>query len=139
MWRDMGVGMQAAVISEVDGKGPIPEHHVMFVSTRTAVEAHFLCALLNSTPVSLTVAGYTTNTGMSTHVASIIALPRFSASNPVHQTLAELSVQSHAAVAVQDNASVSPLEQQIDEQVAELFSITESELSLARDGLAAFR
>jgi hypothetical protein len=76
---------------------------------------------------------------MSTHVASIIALPRFSASNPVHQTLAELSVQSHAAVAVQDNASVSPLEQQIDEQVAELFSITESELSLARDGLAAFR
>ena len=74
---------------------------------------------------------------MSTHVASIIALPRFSARNPIHQTLAELSIQCHAAVAAQDD--VSTLEHQIDEGVADLFSITGDELDSARDGLAAFR
>jgi hypothetical protein len=76
---------------------------------------------------------------MSTDVASIVALPRYSTRNPIHQALAELSAQCHAAVASGDNSSVSPLEEQIDERVAELFSVTESEMNRAREGLALLR
>ena len=31
VWRDMGIGMQAAVVSRSEENAPIPEHHVMFI------------------------------------------------------------------------------------------------------------
>ena len=41
VWRDMGSIVQAAVISRSEPRGAIPEHHVMFVATRSEDEAHF--------------------------------------------------------------------------------------------------
>jgi hypothetical protein len=108
----------------------------MFIPARSADEAHFLCALLNSAPIRLTVAAYTTNTGMSTHVASVIALPRFSKSNPLHRQLADLSRRCHTAVEDDNAASLSRDETFIDEQVAALFSISADELSMAAATLA---
>ena len=60
--------LQVAVIGKSDGKPICPEHHVMAVPLDNEPEAHYLCAVLMSSPVQLLVAGYTTTTGMSTHV-----------------------------------------------------------------------
>ena len=134
VWRDMGSTMQTAVVSASDLRGTIPEHHVMFISTKTAEEAHFICGVLNSSPVRLTVAGYTTNTGMSTHVASVIALPRFSARTAVHRRISELSQQCHAHA--NEHLALSLIERDLDDAVSEMFSISETELGLIRAGLS---
>jgi len=102
-------------------------------------EAHFLCAILNSTPTSLTVAGYTTNTGMSTHVASIIALPWFSAANSHHRRAVDLSQQAHFATAGGDRDQIQRLERLIDSEVGQIFSVSDSQLQLARDGLSQMK
>jgi len=133
VWRDMGNRVQAAVVSREGSNGVIPEHHVMFISTSSEEEAHFLSAILNSSPVCLTVAGYTTNTGMSTHVASTIALPKFGPRNPLHRTLADLSAQCHALARA--DADLDPIEDRIDESVSDLFSITSDQLSSVKAGL----
>lgn len=93
VWRDMGLTIQAAVVS-----GEVcPEHHVMFVPTKSADEAHYVCGVLMSTPCRLAIAAYTTNTGKSTHVTEFIKLPRFMASNSVHKNIVMASKDCHQA------------------------------------------
>ena len=127
VWRDMGSRIQAAVVSLGDDDEIIvPEHHVMFVPARSADEAHFLCGLLNSAPVALAVAAYTTTTGMSTHVASVIALPKYSRNDGDHKALGDLARKCAKATKPEE---LSSLEKDIDIVAARIFSISANELS----------
>ena len=136
VWRDMGSGIQVAVLGEKDGKSVCPEHHVMFVPFTTADEAHYLCALLMSSPVQLLVSGYTTTTGISTHVLEHVAAPTFEVANPVHKTLARLSEQCHAAAIKRDGSRLVSLEKEVDMTAAKLWGITSGELKSIQEALA---
>jgi hypothetical protein len=136
VWRDMGSGIQVAVLGEKDGKSICPEHHVMFVPFTTADEAHYLCALLMSSPVQLLVSGYTTTTGISTHVLEHVAAPTFQVANPVHKTLARLSEQCHAAAIEKDGSRLVSLEKEVDMTAAKLWGITGGELKSIQEALA---
>lgn len=136
MWRDMGTRIQVAVVGSVDGRPVCPEHHAMAVSLSDTKEAHFLCAALMSSTVQLIVAGYTTTTGMSTHILEHVAIPRYSASNPLHVHLAELSEQCHEAAAHGYKERLTALEADVDKAAAELWGITDSELRNTWDALA---
>src|SRR5260370_13892451 len=136
VWRDMGSGIQVAVLGEKDGKSICPEHHVMFFPFTTADEAHYLCALLMSSPVQLLVSGYTTTTGISTHVLEHVAAPTFEAVNPVHKTLARLSEQCHAAAIKKDSGRLVSLEKEVDETAAKLWGITSGGLKSIQEALA---
>jgi len=136
VWRDMGSEIQVAVVGQTDGRTICPEHHVMFVPLTSAGEAHYLCALLMSSPVQLLVSGYTTTTGISTHVLEHVAAPTFEASNPVHETLTRLSEQCHTVAIENDGSRLVSLEKEVDETAARLWGITSGELKSIQKALA---
>jgi hypothetical protein len=127
-WRDMGSEIQVAVVGQKDGKPVCPEHHVMFVPFETPDEANYLCAVLMSAPVQLLVSGYTTTTGISTHVLEHCAVPAFKSSDHVHKSLAGLSERCHAAAAKADIEGLVSLEKEVDRIAAKLWDITADEL-----------
>ena len=136
VWRDMGSEIQVAVIGQKDGKKICPEHHVMFVPFETADEAHFLCAVLMSAPVQLLVSGYTTTTGISTHVLEYVAVPPYNSNDRIHKLLANLSEQCHVAANKNDRKSLASLEKKVDEIAANLWSITGDELKSIQEARA---
>ena len=114
IWKDMGKTIVSAVISSQDGTLVLPEHHVMFVGLDDEQEAHYVCAVLNSSLVQLAVSSYTTTTGISTHVLDFIRIPRFDGRNKAHRRLADLSKRCHTAVAKQQLGTVQESEEEID-------------------------
>lgn len=131
-WRDMGDTIQAAVIEQ--SSIVVPEHHVMFIAVKSDDVAHYICAMMNSTPVQLLVAGYTTTTGISTHVADLVGIPEFDPDNTDHKELAKLSRKCHSAVKT-NSSKLQPLTDLIDRVVAKVWSITELEMVSAKKAL----
>jgi SAM-dependent methyltransferase len=93
VWRDMGSTLQAAVVSS---ETPIlPEHHVMFVPVSSEDEAHYVCGALMSSLAKLLIAGYTTSTGLSTHVISTLNMPQYKRT-AVQDEISKISRQCHS-------------------------------------------
>ncbi len=139
VWRDMGSEIQVSVVGPHREGCICPEHHVMFVPLTDAREAHYLCAVLMSSPVQVVVGGYTTTTGISTHVLEHLAIPRFAEGNKLHLILSELSKGCHAAAAKEDSEGLGLLENEIDNFVAKLWGITGDELKAIQQALAETR
>ena len=134
-WRDMGDTIQAAVIEQSHDSIVCPEHHVMFIAVKSADEAHYICAMMNSTPVQLLVAGYTTNTGISTHVADLVHVPSFDVANVDHIELSKLSRQCHSVVEADDISKLSALTDQIDHVAAKIWKISKAEIISAKQAM----
>lgn len=128
VWGDMGSEIQVAVIAGKGDKPICPEHHAMFVSLQSSTEAHYICSALMSSPAQLAIAGYTTTTGISSHVLEHVSIPAYSADDPTHNTLALISEQCHAAIATGDEQVVHNLEERLDTVAATLWSISDDEL-----------
>jgi hypothetical protein len=121
VWMDISLTMKAAVMS-AEGKAPIvlPEHTVMFISTDSAQEAHYLAAVLNSAPVNAVVSGYIVDNHISTHPIENIVIPRFRADDTVHVSLAKISREAHRT-AVKGDAASAEIAKQLDETVERLW------------------
>lgn len=91
VWRQQASVMTAAVCGSIQGRVVIPNHKLTLVPTETPEEAHYLCAVLNSTVVAGVVRGYAIPTGITTHVLDHVAIPRYDPTNPGHVELAELA------------------------------------------------
>ena len=139
VWRDMGSEIQVSVVGPQRGNCICPEHHVMFVPLASAPEAHYLCAVLMSSPVQVVVGGYTTTTGISTHILEHLAIPQFEEESKLHMRLSDLSQACHAAAAKEDSKSLASLETEIDKSVAKLWGITGDELIAIQQDLAETR
>mgnify|MGYP005833776345 CR=1 FL=1 len=135
VWRDMGDTIQAAVVEKPQYHPIIPEHHVMMVPFNEARPAHYLAGALGSSPAKLAVACYTLTTGISAHVLEHISVPTFRSNDPVHQRLAALSQQCHAACARNDSARLAELEAELDQAAAALWGITAAELEAIQAAL----
>jgi hypothetical protein len=112
------------------------------VQFKKELEAHFVCAILNSAPAVAVPLCYTTD--ITTHILKVIGIPQFNPSNPIHTHLAELSQQAHRLAAagqteVSETSEVSgqlaAVEAQVDEAAAELWGITDRELEEIRRSL----
>jgi len=135
VWRDMGNTIRTAVIEESEGDLVIPEHHVMMVPFERLDAAHYLAAVLASSPAKLLVASYTLTTGISTHVLEHLAIPRFDSSNDTHREFSALSRQAHEATRSADRAAVAEAEAAIDTAAASLWRIKSRELSAIQSAL----
>ncbi len=142
VWRDMGEGMATAVVGSVEEadlgtKIVVPEHHVMLVPFEEPVQAHYLCATLNSGPADVVVRGYTVSTQISTHVLEHVAVPKFEAENEVHRRLAELSMRAHELAAQGESGAeeLAEVEDKVDRAAAELWGITDQELAAIKETL----
>lgn len=130
IWKDQAADFAAAVVSGGESI-PLPNHKVMLVATASEAEAHYICALLNSTPARAFVAAYTVETQISTHVLSNIHVPRFDPDRPKQATLVAASRAAHAAVA----AGEEPDQAAVDVAAGKLWGLTKKEVGASREFL----
>jgi hypothetical protein len=137
MWREVSNDIQAAVAKppSIEEKVSIPDHTLVAVATDSYDEAHYLCALLNSSCANLVVAGYITG-HPSPHVMEKVGIPRYNAANATHLRLAALSQQAHVAAAAGETARMGEIEAEIDRLAAELWGLTGAELREIQASLA---
>ena len=144
-WREQAEFFTASVAGKSDvadqSKVIIPDHKLMFVPLGNEIEAHFVCAAINSSPSVLVVKSYGIETQTSTHVLEHVRLPKFDANDNLHQRLAKLSQQAHtlATESEPDTKRIEAVETEIDAAAAELWSITPAELSDIKSSLADLR
>jgi hypothetical protein len=131
VWPNIASELTCAVVSKKDGKVVVPQHIVTLVALDNPGEAHYVCAVVNSSPVNYTLQSYSERGGKSfgtPHVLQNIRVPRYDASNPVHRELAALSQAAHAATAAGEAARVQEIEAEIDRLAAQLWGLTAEEL-----------
>ena len=126
VWKEQSSQFECAVVSSVAGKTVIPDHKLMLVPFHDGVEAHYVCALLNSTIARFIVLAYTISTQQSTHILENVRIPRYDANKDAHKDLARLSEECHGKAAA--GIDVSDLEEHIDELAAGLWGLSKEEL-----------
>lgn len=62
VWREQSSEFQAAVVGDFGKKTVLPDHKLMSVPCRSSEEAHYLAALLGSSPSKLVVISYVVST-----------------------------------------------------------------------------
>ena len=104
VWRRMDRKIRAAVVEPVDdpllGLRPIiPQETCVLIACTSGDEAHYLCALLNSSLVHDLVAAHSVAGGKGFGTPSILdylPLRKFDPADPQHAELAALSRRLHA-------------------------------------------
>jgi hypothetical protein len=123
--------IEASVVSLQDGKPVVPQETVTLVDCSSAEEAHYICALVNSSPFQFAAVSYSQEGGKSMgsmHVLENIRIPHFDPQDAVHRRLAELSQAAHQAAGREDAAELARIEAEIDRQAAQLWGLTHEEL-----------
>jgi len=153
-WRRMGNTFMGAVLPVINDrfvgrKCVIPIDTVTFVAVDSDDEAHYLCALMNSSVVNFAIGSFSAaGRGFgSPSVLSQLAIPAFKASNMNHMRLGKLSQKAHALAAeiyAEDTsdaarekaeAKLREVEEEVDERAAELWGLTQAELKEIKKSL----
>jgi SAM-dependent methyltransferase len=135
IWREVSNEMDAAVVGRAeDGIPVIPDHTLVFIPCNDQMEAHMLCALLNSSPARFIVQAYVA-LHPSPHVMKYIPLPKFDRADRLHTQLARSSEDAHKATRHCDPAAVERSEADVDELAAELWRLSKTELKDIHDSL----
>lgn len=135
VWREMASTFTAAVAGEAAGKVHIPDHKLMLVPCKTENEAHYLCALLNSSPVGLSVLATTIKIQFDPHILTRIALPKYDPKDEMHKALAAASKAAHKAAAKDKTDKVTEIEEEIDGLAAKVWSLSDDEMQDIKDSL----
>lgn len=100
VWPSIAGGIAAAVVGCQEKRPIVPQHTVTMVATGTQIEAHYLCAVINSKPVSRLLISFSLPGAKGfggPHILERIGIPAFSKDNPDHLRLAGLSRKAHKA------------------------------------------
>lgn len=116
----------------------IPNGKVMMIPFDDATPAHFVCAVINSSPARLQI-----NSGISSEahaeILSLISIPSFSDSNPVHRNLVDLSVNAHIAASAENLPALEQALNAIDEQVGRLWGLARNDVTETQKRLGESR
>jgi SAM-dependent methyltransferase len=120
-------------------KPAIADTKLRFIECTSLNEAHFLCALLNSSPAVLYL--YSTATWVQTadYQASDISrlrLPIFDPSNKLHVKLSDLSKRCHLATAQSDLKALEKHEIDLDDSTQHLWGISPNETKAVNNALS---
>jgi hypothetical protein len=129
VWKRMASDLVAAIISQdktkFGWKTIIPTDTTSLFATEKEDEAHYLCAILNSTPVRKFIKSYS-SAGRGFGAPSVmehVGLPKFDPKNKTHRKLADISKKCHHLKTEGKNDEVVKLEKENDELVKNLFGI----------------
>ncbi len=136
VWREIASELTASVSGCEESKPIVPDHKLVLIPCSNSTEAHFICALLNSSIVRFAALGYTVQTQFAPHLLNYIRIPRYDPSHRVHGRLAELSQAAHAAAAAGEQNRLGEIEAEIDRQAARLWGLSEAELREIQTSLA---
>ena len=123
------------MVSSREGKTIVPDHKLVLVACSSDIEAHFICALLNSSIVRFVALGYAIQTQFAPHLLDFIRIPRYNPTDPLHRRLSELSQAAHEAAQAGDEKRLEALEAEIDREAAKLWGLTEAELREIQESL----
>lgn len=129
VWKAMSNDIVAAVISQIKTplgfKTIIPLHTTAIIPTGNEAEAHYLCAIINSSPVREFIKSFSSaGRGFGTpSVMEHISIPKFDPKNTVHQKLSELSKKLHEHKRKDEDLEVEKLERKVDSVTRALFGI----------------
>jgi hypothetical protein len=131
--------LKAAVIGSVDDqhlgeKVVVPDHTVILIPSKTEIEAHYVCALLNSTPVQLAATAYIV-LHPDPHVLTRIAIPKYDPKSDLHKELAAQSKAAHKAAAKGKADKVAEAEEEIDTLVKKIWKLDNDEMDDIKDSL----
>lgn len=129
VWKRMANDLVAAVISQhktpFGFKAVIPTDTTSLFHTEHEDEAHYLCAIINSSAVRDFVRSYS-SAGRGFGAPSVmnhVAIPRFERDNALHREIAKLSKQLHELKKEEQTADVERLEKQVDKAARRLFGL----------------
>ena len=138
MWPEVGHTVRAGVCGprKVHSEKPaLPDHTIITVPCGSGEEAHYVCALLNSSPAQCAASAYIV-LHPSPHIMEHVGIPKFDPSNSTHRHLSDLSASCHAATGKDGAEELKALEAKIDNAAAKLWGITDDELKAIQEALA---
>lgn len=140
-WRYIDSDFRCAVISnfespEIGRKTAVADGKIVIIPFERKNEAHFVCAVLNSSIVRHIVKQYAVSTQIATHVTEFVRIPSFLAKEDIHSRLSSLSIECHSAASKGDFQSLLKLEREIDKCAARIWGITDDELKEIQGALA---
>ena len=145
VWTRVATDITAAVVAphqivHLESKPIIPIETATMVALSTANDAHYLCALLNSSPSRLVIDSYASkSTGSfgSPHILQHVAIPCLNPSTTTFTNLSALSQRAHqlAAFGESSEKELRDVEEEIDRKAAELWGLTEEELKEVQTSL----
>jgi methylase of polypeptide subunit release factors len=143
VWRRVATGLVAAVVGSVldnflGSKVVTPNEKLVLVSCERENEAHYVCALLNSSIARLVAKSYVIEIQISAHIVEYVRIPAFDPRNDVHLKLAALSMQAHEYTDKGDEQSIKMIEDEIDRLAAQLYGLTDEELLEVKNSLKIF-
>jgi methylase of polypeptide subunit release factors len=131
VWKFMSNDMVAAVISQQKTpfgfKAVVPTKTVALIAVDNEDEAHYLCAIINSTPVREFIKSYS-SAGRGFGAPSVmnhVGISKFDPKNKLHQKLSEISKTLHELKAKDNLSHIEKYEKEVDEAVRKLFGIQE--------------
>lgn len=107
VWREIGLPFVAAVISArndqfLGRKTPVADHKLMHVSCDSKEEAHYLCAVFNSSPIRELVESFVVDTQVGARIFKWVNIPNYEGT-PEQVELANLSITYHTKDAIRDS------------------------------------
>jgi hypothetical protein len=129
VWKRMTTDLIATVISQ--SKTPfgyktiIPFETTALIATDKESEAHYLCAIINSTPVRDFIKSFSSaGRGFGTpSVMEHVGIKKFDSKNELHKKLADISKKCHQFKTEGKEEEVAKLEKENDKLVKQLFGI----------------
>ena len=129
VWKRMANDIVAAVISQhktpFGYKTVIPTDTTSFFATKKEDEAHYLCAIINSSSVREFIKSYS-SAGRGFGAPSVmnhVGIPKFDPENELHMELAKLSKGLHELKTKNQIDKIPQLEKYNDELVRKLFGL----------------
>ncbi|MGB9914724.1 MAG: hypothetical protein ACPLIG_04710 [Candidatus Bathyarchaeales archaeon] len=138
MWKEVGTKVDAVVVSNftdyyLRDKPIIPDYTCVYVPLENENEAHYICAILNST-ISRCITSYI-HLHPDPHILDYVKVLPFDRRNNLHMELARLSKKAHELAFENSVTELSKIEEDIDRAVAKLYGITEEELKEIKNSL----
>lgn len=135
-WPEIAAKFYCCVVEgSWEAKCVVPDHKLVFLPCEDRDEAHYSCAVLNSSAARFGVQSYSISAQFAPSILERIRVPKYETSNPIHGRLADLSRQAHAITAGETAGILSEVEQQIDECAARLWGLTGEELAVLQAAL----
>lgn len=141
VFREQSASLTTAVVGpyssgEFLGEKPvIPDHKLMVAAMEGKDDAHYVCALLNSSLSRFFAEAYFIETSISTHILDYIKIPKFSSKTDLHRRLSRASQRAHELTVQGDEKKLVQVEREIDVLAAELWGITSKELEQIQKAL----
>jgi hypothetical protein len=135
VWREQTSSFQCAVVESNLDDQPVADAKLIVVACESSDEAHYLAAVLNSSPARFVINSYVVKVQISTHVIKNLAVPDFSSKNPLHAKLVKQSRICHAEAKQGNATKLAEAEATIDILAAKLWGVDDAELKRIQECL----